>query len=65
MLTAKEMQFGEALPLVLTVSDLQKVLRVSRVKAYELVNQQGFPTVRFGRVIRIPRDGLLKWLEAQ
>jgi excisionase family DNA binding protein len=54
----------EALPLVMTVTELQKVLGLSRVKAYELVHQRNFPAIRFGRAIRIPRDGLMKWLDS-
>ena len=51
------------LPVVLTMRQLQEVLQISRPKAYELAHQQGFPAVRLGRVIRIPRDALLQWLE--
>jgi excisionase family DNA binding protein len=44
---------------------IQKILGLSRLKAYELPHQQGFPVVRFGRAIRVPRDAFLKWLETQ
>lgn len=50
---------------VLTVEEMRQVLRISRQTAYELVHRQGFPAVRFGRAIRIPRDALLRWLEEQ
>ena len=53
------------LPLVLTVSDVQRMLGISRGTAYELAHRQDFPIVRIGRVIRVPRDAFLKWLEAQ
>jgi excisionase family DNA binding protein len=53
------------LPLVLTVSDIQRMLGISRVTAYELVHRQDFPIVRIGRVIRVPRDAFLRWLETQ
>jgi excisionase family DNA binding protein len=52
------------LPLVLTIADVQKVLGVSRVTAYELAHQENFPVIRIGRAIRIPRDGLIRWLES-
>jgi excisionase family DNA binding protein len=55
----------DELPLVLTILDLQKVLGISRVMAYELVHRQGFPAVRIGRCIRVPRESLLKWLYSQ
>jgi excisionase family DNA binding protein len=55
----------QELPLVMRVEDVQRALLISRLKAYELVHQQGFPTVRIGRAIRVPRDAFLRWLEAQ
>ena len=55
----------EELPLLLTVEELARTLRISRTMAYELVNRANFPAVRIGRAIRVPRDALLRWLEAQ
>lgn len=52
----------EELPLVLNADDISRVLGLSRVKTYELLHQEGFPTVRIGRVIRIPREGFFAWL---
>lgn len=49
--------------LTMTVKELQEYLGVGRVKAYELVNSSGFPTVRIGRKILVSRDGLEKWIE--
>jgi len=57
---AVEQQGAE--PLVHTVADLQKVLRIGRVTAYQLVNTEGFPVLRLGRKILIPADGLKEWL---
>jgi excisionase family DNA binding protein len=59
-----EMQVDQ-LPLVLRVEDVQRLLRISRMKSYELLHQQGFPTVRVGRAIRVPRDAFFRWLEAK
>jgi len=47
---------------VLTVSDLQREYGVSKNTAYEFVNQRGFPAIRFGRAIRIPRRAFEAWL---
>jgi excisionase family DNA binding protein len=55
----------DELPLVLRIYDLQRVLGISRVTAYGLVSQEGFPVVRIGRCIRIPREGLLEWLKSR
>lgn len=58
-------QDTKQLPAILTVEEFQGFLRVSRQKAYEITHQKGFPAIRCGRAIRIPRDALLKWLEGQ
>ena len=55
----------QALPAVLTVEQVQKILGISRVKAYELVHTAGFPTIRIGRAIRVPREALMRWLDEQ
>lgn len=46
----------------LTVGEVAALLRIGRSKAYELCRQPGFPAVRVGRVIRIPREAFLAWL---
>jgi excisionase family DNA binding protein len=53
------------LPVMLTVEQLGQVLRVSRAKSYQILRQPGFPAVRLGRAIRIPREALRCWLERQ
>ena len=55
----------QALPVMLTVEEVRRILGVSRPIAYEIAHRKGFPVVRFGRAIRIPRDAFLRWLDAQ
>jgi excisionase family DNA binding protein len=55
----------EELPLVLTMRHIQEITRLSKPKVYELAHMRGFPVVRFGRAIRIPRDAFLRWLNEQ
>jgi len=50
-------------PAVLTVDELSKVLRIGRRQAYELVHRTTFPAFRVGRSIRVPREGLERWLQ--
>jgi excisionase family DNA binding protein len=50
--------------LVLKASDIQQLLDLSRGKTYELLHQKGFPVMRIGRCLRVPRDAFLRWLEA-
>jgi excisionase family DNA binding protein len=60
-----EVKSTTELPLVLTMRHVQKITGLSRSKTYELAHRQDFPAVRFGRVIRVPRDAFLRWLDAQ
>lgn len=50
------------LPLVLTVEEAAKALRISRGSAYEAVRTGDLPHVRVGRTIRVPRKALLALL---
>jgi len=51
--------------LLLTVSEAAKLLRIGRNLAYELVARGEIPSVRLGRVIRVPRSSLEQWLERE
>ena len=50
-------------PILLTVPETARLLRISRNLAYDLVARGELPAVRLGRVIRIPRGELDDWLE--
>jgi excisionase family DNA binding protein len=52
-------------PLLLTVPEAARVLRISRNLAYELIAQRRLPHVRLGRRILIPRPGLERWISQQ
>jgi excisionase family DNA binding protein len=56
---------AETLPAILKVGHVQRFFTISRPKAYELMHQDGFPSLRFGRAIRVPKAALLRWLDAQ
>lgn len=47
---------------ILTVQDFQDEYGIAKNTAYTFVNQKGFPAIRFGRTIRIPRKALEQWL---
>jgi excisionase family DNA binding protein len=53
------------LPLLLTMKDITKITGLSREVVYRLPHLQGFPAVRFGRSIRVPREAFLRWLDQQ
>lgn len=52
----------ELYPDVLMVSDIQRILRIGRTKAYHLVNSGQIPSIRIGNVIRIPKVRLLEFM---
>ena len=45
---------------VMTVEKAAKVLRISRNSAYEAVKRGEIPSMRFGRLIRVPRAAIQK-----
>ena len=49
-------------PIVYTVPQAAKLLQVSENHLYSLISQDLVPHVRFGKLIRIPRWGLLQFL---
>ena len=53
------------LPLTLTAPVVSEVLGISRAAAYELVRSKGFPHMRIGTRILVPKDKFLQWIEAQ
>ena len=53
----------DELPAVLTVPQLASFLQISRTKAYELTYRKGFPAIRMGKTVRVPREAFLRWLD--
>lgn len=54
----------DELPLMLNVVQVAAVLGISRVGAYELVHSEGFPTLKIGSRIVVPKDKLREWIDA-
>lgn len=52
-------------PLLLTVTEAAKLLRISRNLCYELIAQKQLPHIRLGRRILLPRYGLEQWISRQ
>jgi excisionase family DNA binding protein len=55
----------DELPLMLSVSEVAKVLGVSRTSAYELVRSKGFPSITIGSRIVIPKEEFISWMKNQ
>lgn len=59
-----ELLTGNDLPAVLTVAECIRFLRIGRTVGYALIQSGAIPSIRLGRLIRIPRAALLEWLES-
>ena len=55
----------EDLPLMLSVPEMSAALGISRAGAYELARSEGFPALRIGTRIVIPKDKLQEWVDKQ
>ena len=69
----------DALPLTLTAPEVRndvetaiaatpevgEVLGISRAAAYELVRSKGFPHIRTGTRILVPKDKFIQWIDQQ
>ena len=54
----------DELPLMLNFVQVAAVLGISRAGAYELVHSEGFPTLKIGSRIVVPKDKLREWIDA-
>lgn len=53
----------EELPLMLSVPEMAAALGISRTGAYELARTEGFPALKIGSRIVIPKDELREWVK--
>ena len=51
------------LPLTLTVMEVAEALRISRAGAYDLVRAEGFPALKIGFRIVIPKEKFIQWMD--
>ena len=61
----KKVQFKsfDELPVMLSVPEVAAVLGISRAGAYELVRQEGFPSLNIGSRIIVPKDKFIAWID--
>ena len=53
----------EELPLMLSAPEVAEVLGISRAGAYDLVRSDGFPHIKLGNRILVPRDKFIQWID--
>jgi excisionase family DNA binding protein len=49
--------------MLLTVRDVAVALRLGRTRTYALLRSGEIPVIRVGRAVRVPRDGLCRWID--
>ena len=54
----------DELPLFLNAETVAKVLGVSPSSGYELMHEDGFPVLRVGSRMVVPKDAFIRWVEA-
>ena len=57
-------QSYDDLPLFLNAETVSKVLGVSPSSAYELLHEDGFPTLRVGSRMVVSKEQFLQWVSA-
>ena len=55
----------EQLPLALSAEDVAQVLGISRANAYTLMHSKGFPTIKIGKRMTVPKEKLIEWIDKQ
>lgn len=55
----------ESEKLLLRASEAQKLLSLSRSTIYAMIASGELPSVRIGRAVRVPADGLREWVKRQ
>ena len=53
----------DELPLMLSVPEVAAVLGISRAGAYELVKGHGFPALKIGSRIVVPKEKFIEWID--
>ena len=51
------------LPLFLNASTVAKALGISQASSYELLHEEGFPSLLIGSRIVVPKEQFIRWVE--
>ena len=55
----------DELPLMLNAENVKDILGISISSAYELMKEKGFPSVRIGNRIVVPKEEFRIWISEQ
>ena len=50
------------LPLMLSLHDVAEVLGISKSSVYVLAKEKGFPTLKIGVRVVVPREKFIEWI---
>ena len=53
----------DELPLFLNTETVAKVLGVSPASGYKLMHEDGFPTLRIGNRMVVPKEKFIQWVD--
>ena len=53
----------DELPLFLNAKTVAKLLGISQSSGYELMHEKGFPVLRIGNRMVVPKEKFRKWVE--
>ena len=53
----------DELPLFLNADTVAKTLGVSPASGYELLHERGFPSLRIGNRIVVPKEQFVRWVD--
>ena len=56
---------NDQLPCMLNADKIAEYLEISRAGAYTLMHSEGFPLIRIGKRMIVPRDKFLQWVDEQ
>lgn len=62
MKTSEYKSFDD-LPLFLNADQVSKVLGISSASAYELLHEDGFPVLKVGNRMVVPKEQFVKWVK--
>jgi predicted DNA-binding transcriptional regulator AlpA len=53
----------DQLPIMLNANEIAQTLGISRAGAYELMNSDGFPTLRIGKRMMVSKEQFILWIQ--
>lgn len=62
-MTESKYKTYEELPLFLNSKMIGEVLGISPASSYELLHQEGFPTLKIGNRLVVPKEKFISWVE--